>query len=889
MRGHLLLTGLFSTLIAGAAAGAIDVLWSWQLLTQYLPGLTGRLRLLLFLASAYALVGALLGPPLVAAGRALVERTCLGDLVRAAGRAHRDARARNPREALTGLALAITGPPVTALSLGTAHWWATRELTDRRHDGLVIASAMAATLAALAVAALVTLVVGRAVERGLAHFAQAGRRAERLTAPGAIAVALIALTAILAGAAAAITWDTLVLLPLRPAVIAMTALALAWPARVPGAAIATALTRRGRRYAMAAAPAALSLLLGAVVASGGNEAVRKAGAAYSGWGGPFTRGLRAASDLDGDGYSRYLGGGDCDDWDASIHPGALEIPGDGIDQNCIGGDPGLDDPPPDPRFVAPLPAGIPSDANVLLITIDTLRADHVGAYGYQRATTPVLDALANDGIVFRNAWAHAPSTRYSIPAILTGRYPLAVRYDHSVAGWPGLDERATTIAEIARDRGLYTGAILNYWYFDRQRRMDQGFDHYDNTNQRLHRPSGREGPAKTTGSSSREQSDKAIEFIGHNAHRRFFLWVHYYDPHYDYELHPDTVQFGNRDIDRYDHEIRYTDTHIGRVLDELRTRRLYDKTVVVVTGDHGEGFGEHGVFLHGYHLYAAQTRVPLIMRIPGTARQTVTMPTGHIDILPTIANLIGAPAGRDMQGRSLVDVSAGLAPSNQDRWIFQQLSYENNNEKRGAANQRCHVLFEVSPSTSWELYRIDQDPAETNDVIDNPGPCAGARRALELWYDRSELPSEATEALLAEPPSIAAPLDIDFGNEVRLLAVELPATVRAGDPIDLTFTFAARGRLPGDWRVFVHFEAPGGARFLGDHVPARPFAMWSSGQYIRYTHRVTVPRQTERGDYVVWTGLFRRNERRPARVAPEQTHVRISDDRAAIGVVRVQR
>ena len=149
--------------------------------------------------------------------------------------------------------------------------------------------------------------------------------------------------------------------------------------------------------------------------------------------------------------------------------------------------------------------------------------------------------------------------------------------------------------------------------------MDQGFAEYDNENARLHTGVAGAGPEQTRGSSSREQTDKAIAFVDRHADERWFLWVHYYDPHYAYEPHPEVPPFGADRVALYDGEIRFTDRHIGRLLDDLRAKGLYDKTVVVVTGDHGEGFGEHGVELHGYHLYAPQTKVPLIVRVPGLA------------------------------------------------------------------------------------------------------------------------------------------------------------------------------------------------------------------------------------------------------------------------------
>src|SRR4029078_6574388 len=136
--------------------------------------------------------------------------------------------------------------------------------------------------------------------------------------------------------------------------------------------------------------------------------------------------------------------------------------------------------------------------------------------------------------------------------------------------------------------------------------------------------------------------------------------------------HPEVPPFGSDDMARYDGEIRFTDLHIGRLLDALRAKGLYDRTVVVVTGDHGEGFGEHGVQMHGYHLYAAQTRVPLIIRVPGLAPRRVAAPAAHVDILPTLATRAGAAPVAGTPGRSLVDLLAGATPAGaDDRLVFQ--------------------------------------------------------------------------------------------------------------------------------------------------------------------------------------------------------------------------
>jgi choline-sulfatase len=858
--GQLLLVGAVTGATAAAVTGVMDGLWTWGRLSQFLPGLDSKLRLLVYLASSHALVGILVGTLVAAVGGFYLRVTRLGDLVRHAGAEHARTRARDPRDALVGLSLVIAFIPVVALLLYFGHAVLLKQLGARKHPGLVLAVTMIATLGLAGVGVAIAVALARLVEVALRALA-AGSLARPLSSPLAPAIAGAAMVAIGGAAIAALSWKTLRLLNLRPYLVVLVAVALAAPAYLlvarRAAARWAALPRRTRIGGAALAPV-LAFLLAAL--AGASPSVIKAAVAYSGGGDAVTTALKRTFDLDRDGHAALFGGDDCDDFDGEIHPGASDIPDDGIDQNCVAGDARLARTVDDVGFV-PVPPGVPPDWNVILITIDTLRADHVGAYGYQRPTTPALDAIAAEGAVFEAAWAHAPSTRYSIPALLTGRLPLDVFYDTSISGWPGLLDKATTLAEVLKPRGFATGAITNYWYFDRIRRMNQGFDSYDNENARLHQGS---DPAHTKGTSSAQQTDKALAFVAGHATERFFLWVHYYDPHHEYQAHPGVPSFGSAPVDLYDQEIRFTDQHIGRLIDDLRARGLWQKTVVVVTGDHGEGFGEHGILLHGYDLYAAQTKVPLIVRVPGLAPRRVKTAAGHVDVMPTLANLAGAPASTEMMGRSLLPWLAGAA-DDLERPVFQQLSYEGNHEKRGAATSRCHVLYNISPHTSWELYDVSRDPGETRDLSGAPGPCAGARAAFERWYDVAQIPRGAAEALLPARPTIATPLDIDLGPEVRLLSVEMPAQVKPGETFDITWTFEARGRLDAGWRVFVHFEDGRNSRFTADHAPARPFEWWRRGQYIRYTVPATVPPSAAAGTYGLWTGLWRKNARRPVK------------------------
>lgn len=843
-------TGTLAGLFAGIAAGSIDALWSWGPAAQFLPGFFARVRFVVYSALALGTVGALAGFVAAATLMHLSRRTRLGDLARFGWAEHRARQARDPRDAIIGMSLIIPGLPLVGLAIYVVYRVMTPVVVKSHALGLAVLTVIVVTIVALVAAVVLMFVFGYYLEKALRVAAPKLPILAEPVAPLVVGGVMIAIG--LAWLTHA-QWQTARVLPLRGPFVVACALLLTIATYRPAAHLA--------RWPYWIAALIVPFILMLVV--GGSAPVIKASSAYTGLGAPIARGIRKTFDRDRDGYSRFLGGGDCDDGDATVHPGAPEIPDDGIDQNCVGGDASLKATHEDIAFV-PVPATVPKDANILVITIDTTRADHLGAYGYKRPTTPNLDKLAAEGTVFDAGWAHAPSTRYSMPAILTGRLPLDVYYDYAIPGWPGLSPKATTLGELFQPLGYATGAITNYDYFDRSRRMDQGFAEYDNEDARLHGGVAGVGPERTRGSSSREQTDKAIAFVDRHAAEKWMLWVHYYDPHADYEPHPEVTPFGTDEVALYDGEIRFTDLHLGRLFDELRVKGLYDKTIIVVTGDHGEGFGEHGVLRHGYHLYAAQTKVPIIMRVPGLPAHHSKTPAGHVDIAPTLVNLVGGQPNPDMMGRSLVDVLGGAEAK---RTVFQQLSFENNNEKRAGVDAQCHVIYNVSPETSWEVYRIDRDPAEKEDLASDAGACADTRRAVEHWYDAQQIPVGAAEALLPSRP--AAPLDVAIGDSVKLLSVEAPARAKPGDQVTLQWTWEARAKISGDWRVFVHVKGPGNAFINGDHKPVRPFEWWKPDQYIRYSTTITLPRFTPAGTYTVWTGLFRGNTRAPIKTGKE--------------------
>jgi arylsulfatase A-like enzyme/Tfp pilus assembly protein PilF len=286
--------------------------------------------------------------------------------------------------------------------------------------------------------------------------------------------------------------------------------------------------------------------------------------------------------------------------------------------------------------------------NVLLITIDTLRADRVGAYGYGQARTPAIDRLAAEGVRFADATAHAPLTLPSHVAIHTGRYPGA--FGMRVNGLGRLPDSAVTVAERLKEAGYSTGAIVASAVLSGSYGLNQGFDDYDDRIQ---------APARATLSTAELQRDAADVTSAAKRwleHRQapWFLWVHYYDPHLPYEP---PARFTSAAPNRpYDGEIAFVDAELGRLIEGLNR----DRTIVVVTSDHGESLGQHGEADHGYFLYDATLSVPLIVRVPGMAARVVSEQVRLIDLAPTIAQLAGPGGVADAtDGESLVPLMEG--------------------------------------------------------------------------------------------------------------------------------------------------------------------------------------------------------------------------------------
>ena len=292
------------------------------------------------------------------------------------------------------------------------------------------------------------------------------------------------------------------------------------------------------------------------------------------------------------------------------------------------------------------------DQNVLLITIDTLRADALGSYG-GRAATPNLDRLAQGGLRFTFAHAHAVVTLASHASILTGRYP----FEHGVRDNAGyrLDDRADTLAEMARRSGLVTGAFVGAFPLDRQFGLGQGFDVYSDVGGRAVA----QGDFAFTERRAEEVVGEARAWIEKQG-SRWFAWVHVFDPHASYAP---PAPFDARYIgDPYAGEVAYTDHALGPLLESVR--RSARPTTIVVTADHGEGLGDHGETTHGTLAYESTLKVPLILAqvgpgTDGSRGQSSDAPVQHVDIVPTIAGLLGIGVPGDLPGRTLLDAGTG--------------------------------------------------------------------------------------------------------------------------------------------------------------------------------------------------------------------------------------
>jgi arylsulfatase len=401
-----------------------------------------------------------------------------------------------------------------------------------------------------------------------------------------------------------------------------------------------------------------------------------------------------------------------------------------------------------------------------MILVDTLRADRLGCYGHTRATTPHIDALAAESVRFEYAVSQAPWTTPSVASLLSSRFPseLGVRDVTSP-----VTARFSWLPEEVQRAGYTTGAVVSHSFVSAKWGFARGFDVFDETNVKGQRAVTAVGV-----------TDAAIAFVDSQPERPFLLLAHYFDPHFALIEHEDFgfqdaapyagrirspvpfMLFGNRrlklpdpDVQEmlriYDSEIAFTDREIGRLLEHLRARGVYEQAIIVLTADHGEEFLEHGRVGHTRTLYDELIRVPLLLKVPGVAARVETAPVALVDVFPTLLSAIGLEARDDLEGVDL------LAPAAEPRAIFSETSRQA--ELRAVVRGR-HKLVRDLRAGQDRLYDRSEDPSEQRDLrAAQPEVAAELAGLLEAWQGEHG-PGEAP-----------APLELDEAERERLRAL----------------------------------------------------------------------------------------------------------------------
>ena len=438
----------------------------------------------------------------------------------------------------------------------------------------------------------------------------------------------------------------------------------------------------------------------------------------------------------------------------------------------------------------PIQSGI-KPTNVILITIDTLRADHVGCYGAQMVKTPTLDALAHDGIVFERAISQVPLTWPSHAVILTGTYP----FQNGVQDFTGqpLAEQFRTVSQAFKQAGYVTGAVVSAFVLDRSWGLARGFDYYDDAF------SAETFEKKDTGLVDRRAGESvahAISWLKKNPRRPFFFWLHLYDPHSPYD--PPEPYHSEYSTHLYDGEIAYADHELGNLMAWLKLNHLYDSSLIVALSDHGESLGEHGEDEHGFFVYNSTVHVPLIVKPPagsGIAAGRRGDPVETVAVSPTLLKLAGVkesadPIYRQFQSHSLLGNPLGTKIANQKETAapssqaysetFYPFSSFGWSPLHALESERFHFIEAPRP----ELYDLETDPGETQNIA--------AQQPATLAVFRQKVQDLLAHNPFARQDASAGTLSPDAQEKLRALgyfgfrAAVSPESIKQGlaDPKD---------------------------------------------------------------------------------------------------------
>jgi arylsulfatase A-like enzyme/Flp pilus assembly protein TadD len=361
--------------------------------------------------------------------------------------------------------------------------------------------------------------------------------------------------------------------------------------------------------------------------------------------------------------------------------------------------------------------------NVVVITIDTLRADHLGCYGDKQIRTPNIDALASEGVRFERAYTPVPVTLPAHTVIFTGTYPLLSGI-HDFSG-NKLNSSQPTLASVLKQRGYTTGAVVGSAVLDSRFGLNQGFDfyydHFDFSRLQESNLDEMERPGNVV-------ADVALDWLAENHGKKFFLWMHLYDPHYPYRPPaPYSEQYKDRP---YDGEIAFADAQVGRLVAYLKAKGVYQNTLIVLTGDHGESLGEHGEKTHGFFIYNVTLHVPVIIRLPGSSQPRVVSELASLaDLMPTILNVLRLDVPSQVQGLNLLPMMASRGKEEQPRNLYAETFlprlHFNWSELRAVETDKYHFIDAPKP----ELYDLSKDPGETQNLYSEKKAVADELRA----------------------------------------------------------------------------------------------------------------------------------------------------------------
>lgn len=393
---------------------------------------------------------------------------------------------------------------------------------------------------------------------------------------------------------------------------------------------------------------------------------------------------------------------------------------------------------------------------VVLISIDTLRSDHLPAYGYAQLETPAIDALARDAIVYKKAFSHVPLTLPSHATLMTGLLPahLGVRDNTSFY----LPEQAITLAERFREHGFQTAGVVSSMVLRRATGIDQGFDFFDDQIAK--------GDNPFVNTYAYRKGDQSLEIVRRwldgpcVTSKPFFLFFHLFDPHAPYEP---PEPYASRYASAYDGEIAFTDSLLATFFQDLKERGIYDRALIILTADHGEGLGDHIELEHGMFLYREALQVPLMIKLPGQERSgtVIESPVGLYDLAPTIAGLMGFEAW-DVDGISILDRNA--IPEKRpilSETLFAELHY-GWYRQTSAIQGRLHYLEGFEP----QLFDMEIDPFERDDL-----------------YARQEVPGDLKDALASLEDGDRHTMEISQDELDQLASLGYVGTLQVSDDI----------------------------------------------------------------------------------------------------------